>query len=88
MKRTCIPTNKFETVTILDVIEAATKVFFSILLILSAYLMSEQSYKEGFICLLFSSIYFVALNAANLKMPKALIWVTILGLSLKGFLGI
>ena len=80
--------NKFNDMPVTEIVSIASSTFFTSLLVLSAYLMSVQSYHYGFASLVASGIYFSLNNAANLKLLTALAWFGVTAFALKGMLGV
>lgn len=88
MKRITKESKCWDDLSVISIIEVALSLFFTGLMLMSAYLISSQSYSEGFLTLAVTCIYFICNNVAKLKLLKAATWLTILGLSLKGLLGL
>jgi hypothetical protein len=88
MKRTIKTYSKWDYMPIVEILETVATIFFTCGILFSAYLMSNQSYQNGFFVLTITSIYFIANSVAKLKILKALTWCGIFAFALKGFVGI
>lgn len=88
MSKTIRRLTHWNDLTIASIIEIGSCAFFTCTMLVSAYLISSQSYRHGFFMLALTSIYFIAYHFLNEKLLKAIIWVAIFGFSLKGFMGI
>jgi len=87
MKRTYIQANHLQDLTIMDIVLLSSTIFFTSMLIFSAYLMSEGHNKYGFIALALGSMYFTANNTVNFKWLHAGTWLSVFGLAMKGIIG-
>ncbi len=81
-------TNKFNDAPIIDIIEVASTLFFTCMLMFSVFLMSAHAYKNGFTALAVASVYFIANNTIKLKFLKATTWLVIFGFAVKGAMGV
>ncbi len=88
MRNIQLNNNRFQDMPVTEIISIASSVFFMMLLVLSVYLMSIKQYHYGFSSLVAASIYFVASNAAELKLVTTAAWFCVLVCALKGMLGI
>lgn len=71
-----------------EIISIASSTFFTIMLVLSVYLMSSNSLHYGFGALIAASLYFMTSNVNKLKLFTAFAWLAVMIFALKGFLGV
>ena len=86
MKRITKESKCWDDLPIISIIEVSMSIFFTVLMLISTYLISSQYFRDGFVVLALSCIYFIANNVAKLKLLKATTWLVILTFSLKGLL--